>query len=95
LQKSYTILKYFFRYRYIERPKNTLKIPEKRPFISSTKRLFCGILYEGDKMNITQFIKSHKKLNELPFLVVFRVIQGLCEMGMIKNLDGDPDVDRV
>ncbi len=46
-------------------------------------------------MNITQFIKSHKKLDELPFLVVFRVIQILLEMGMIKNLDGDPDVDGV
>lgn len=43
-------------------------------------------------MNITQFIKSHKKLDELPFLVVFRVIQILLEMGMIKEID---DVDRV
>ena len=46
-------------------------------------------------MNITQFIKSHKELNELPFLVVFRVIQVLREKGMIKGLDGDTDVDRV
>ena len=45
-------------------------------------------------MNITRFIKSHKELNELPFLVVFRTIQVLREMGMIKNL-GDSDVDRV
>lgn len=45
-------------------------------------------------MNITQFIKSHKELNELPFLVVFRTIQVLREMGMIKGL-GDADVDRV
>lgn len=43
-------------------------------------------------MNITQFIKSHKKLDELPFLVVFRVIQILLEMGMIKGID---NVDRV
>ncbi len=43
-------------------------------------------------MNITQFIKSHKELNDLPFLVVFRTIQVLRELGMIK---GFGDVDRV
>ncbi len=44
--------------------------------------------------NITHLIKSTKELNELPFLVVFRTIQVLREMGMIKGL-GDTDVDRV
>ena len=43
-------------------------------------------------MNITEFIKSHKELNELPFLVVFRTIQVLREKGMFKGFD---DVDRV
>ena len=43
-------------------------------------------------MNITQFIKSHKELNELPVLVVFRVMQVLREKGMLKGFD---DVDRV
>lgn len=43
-------------------------------------------------MNITQFIKSHKELNELPFLVVFRTIQVLSEKGMLKGFD---DVDRI
>lgn len=43
-------------------------------------------------MNITQFIKSHKELAELPFLVVFRTIQVLREIGMLKGFD---DVDRV
>ena len=43
-------------------------------------------------MNITEFIKSHKELNELPFLVVFRAIQVLSEKGMLKGFD---DVDRV
>ena len=43
-------------------------------------------------MNITEFIKSHKELNELPFLVVFRTIQVLREKGMLKELS---DVDRV
>ena len=43
-------------------------------------------------MNITQFIKSHKELNELPFLVVFRVLSVLHEKGMLKGFD---DVDRV
>ena len=43
-------------------------------------------------MNITQFIKSHKKLNELPFLVVFRTMQVLREMKVLKGFD---DVDRI
>lgn len=43
-------------------------------------------------MNITEFIKSHKELNELPFLVVFRTIQVLMEKGMLRGFD---DVDRV
>ena len=43
-------------------------------------------------MNITQYIKSHKELNELPFLVVFRVMQVLCKKGMLKDFD---DVDRI
>ncbi len=38
-------------------------------------------------MNITQFIKSHKELSELPFLVVFRTIQVLRELRMIKEFD--------
>lgn len=42
--------------------------------------------------NITQFIKSIKELNELPFLVVFRTIQVLREKGMLKGFD---DVDRI
>lgn len=46
----------------------------------------------GDDMNITQFIKSHKELNELPFLVVFRTMQVLREKGMLKGFE---DVDRV
>lgn len=43
-------------------------------------------------MNITQFIKSHKELNELPFLVVFRTLQVLRKKGMLRGFD---DVDRV
>lgn len=43
-------------------------------------------------MNITEFIKSTKELNELPFLVVFRTIQVLREKGMLKSFD---DVDRI
>mgnify|MGYP006364628995 CR=1 FL=1 len=43
-------------------------------------------------MNITNFIKSHKELDELPFLVVFRTIQVLREKGMLRGLD---NVDRV
>lgn len=43
-------------------------------------------------MDITRFIKAHKELNELPFLVVFRVICFLKEKGMLKGFN---DVDRV
>ena len=43
-------------------------------------------------MNITEFIKSTKELNELPFLVVFCTIQVLREKGMLKSFD---DVDRI
>ena len=43
-------------------------------------------------MNITKFIKSHKELKDLPFLVVFRTMQVLREKGMLKGFD---DVDRV
>lgn len=47
-------------------------------------------------MNITQFIKSHKELAKLPFLVVFRTIQILMTMGMLKNTEGNTDgVDRI
>ena len=42
--------------------------------------------------NITQFIKSIKELNELPFLVVFRTIQVLNEKGILKGFE---DVDRI
>ena len=53
---------------------------------------FVIILPRGDDMNITQFIKSHKELNELPFIVVFRTMQVLRGMGMLKSFD---DVDRI
>lgn len=36
-------------------------------------------------MNITEFIKANKDLKELPFLVVFRTIFVLQEMGMLKD----------
>ena len=53
---------------------------------------FAIIWSRGDDMNITEFIKSHKELNELPFLIVFRTIQVLREKGMLKGFD---DVDSV
>lgn len=45
-------------------------------------------------MNIEKFIKSHRELDELPFLVVFRTIQFLKEKGMLSK-GGDSDVDRI
>ena len=41
-------------------------------------------------MNITTFIKTHKELSELPFLVVFRVMSFLKDKKMLKGFD---DVD--
>lgn len=46
-------------------------------------------------MNITQFIKSHKELSELPFLVVFRTIQVLRKNGMINGFEDDSNVDSI
>ena len=44
-------------------------------------------------MNIAKFIKDHEELNGLPFLVVFRTITVLKEMGMLKY-GGDTDVEK-
>ena len=38
-------------------------------------------------MNIVQFIKSHKDLDDLPFLVVYRTITILRDMGMLRALE--------
>lgn len=38
-------------------------------------------------MNIVQFIKSHKDLNDLPFLVVYRTIAILRDMGILRALE--------
>ena len=43
-------------------------------------------------MNIEKFIKSHKELNKLPFLIVYCTIQVLRTKGMLKGSD---DVGRV
>lgn len=43
-------------------------------------------------MNITELIKSHKELNELPFLIVFRTIVVLQEKGLLKD---EKNVDRI
>ena len=45
-------------------------------------------------MSIEKFIKSHRELAELPFLVVFRTILFLKQKGMI-SMFGDSDVDKV
>ena len=44
-------------------------------------------------MNIAKFIKDHKELDNLPFLVVFRTITVLKELGMLKY-GGDADVEE-
>ena len=44
-------------------------------------------------MNIAKFIKDHKELDNLPFLIVFRTMTVLKEMGMLKH-GGDTDVEE-
>lgn len=55
---------------------------------------FVMLITRGEEMNITKFIQDHKDLSELPFLIVFRTILFLREMGMLKECV-DADVDRV
>ena len=43
-------------------------------------------------MSFYTFIKSHKELNELPFMVVLRTLQVLQSMNMLKHLEGEKDV---
>ena len=44
-------------------------------------------------MNIATFIQNHKELNELPFLIVFRTMQILNNMGMLKTIDDTENVE--
>ena len=53
------------------------------------------LLLEEIKMNINTFIKSHKEFEGLPFLVVFRTIQILQSMGMLKFTEENKDVDKL
>jgi hypothetical protein len=43
------------------------------------------------QMNLAKFIQNHKELNELPFLIVFRTLSILQNMGMLKT--GENDVE--
>ena len=40
----------------------------------------------GEDMNITKFIRNHKELNNMPFMVVFTTIWFLQKQGML-NVD--------
>lgn len=37
-------------------------------------------------MNIEQIIRRNKRLSELPFLMVYRVLTILAEMGLLRNV---------
>ena len=43
-------------------------------------------------MNLAKFIQNHKELSELPFLIVFRTMQILKSMGMLK-IENNTDVE--
>ena len=45
-------------------------------------------------MNIAKFIKDHKELDKLPFLIVFKTMTVLKELGMLKTYGGDTDVEK-
>ena len=55
---------------------------------------FVMIFARGDDVNIAEFIKKNKELSELPFLIVFRTISVLNEMGVLVNKSGDSDVEK-
>ena len=46
-------------------------------------------------MNINTFIKLHKEFEDLPFLVVFRTLQILQGMGMLKFTKENKNVDKL
>jgi hypothetical protein len=50
------------------------------------------MLFMVMKMNIATFIQNHKELSELPFLIVFRTMQILKNMGMLK-IEDNTDVE--
>lgn len=45
-------------------------------------------------MNITRFIQGHKELRELPFLIVWRTMQILKEMDLLRDLNAKTDVEE-
>ena len=44
-------------------------------------------------MNIAKFIKDHKELDNLPFLIVFRTMTVLKDLGVLRY-SGDTDVEE-
>ena len=45
------------------------------------------------EMDLVRFIATHKELNELPFLVVFKTMLELKKMGVLRFKEGDADVE--
>ena len=45
------------------------------------------------EMDLVRFIATHKELNELPFLVVFKTMLELKKMGVLKFKEGDANVE--
>ena len=55
--------------------------------------LFSYNIIEVIALNISNFIKEHKELNELPFLVVFRTMTVLKEYGVLDLAGEDENVE--
>ena len=45
------------------------------------------------EMDLVKFITTHKELNKLPFLVVFKTMLELKKMGVLRFKEGDSDVE--
>ena len=45
------------------------------------------------EMDLVRFIATHKELNELPFLVVFKTMLELKKMGVLRFKEGDSYVE--
>lgn len=45
-------------------------------------------------MSIAKFIREHKEFDRLPFLIVYRTISVLKDLGVLKLYGGDADVEK-
>lgn len=61
----------------------------------TSSRHFVIVISEKRRliMDITKFIKSHKELADLPFLVVYSTIKILVDKGILRLTEADNGMD--